>query len=102
MYRLFAALPVPEEIHPGLIQTQTGLSGARWRPPRNFHITLRFFGDVSHADARDLDELLAEISCAPFEVSLEGMSLNDTDFEEPIIQFGRDKPKSDAGGGGAN
>lgn len=73
MYRLFAALPVPDEIHPGLIATQTGLSGASWRPPRNFHITLRFFGDVSHTLARDLDELLAGISCPPFEVSLEGM-----------------------------
>ncbi|MAN67337.1 RNA 2',3'-cyclic phosphodiesterase [uncultured Hyphomonas sp.] len=73
MYRLFAALPVPEEFHPGLVETQTGLSGASWRPAKNFHITLRFFGDVSHASARDLDELLAEISCPPFEVSLEGM-----------------------------
>jgi hypothetical protein len=37
-----------------------------------------------------------------FPVALDGMSLKDTDFEEPIIQFGRDKPKSDAGGGAAN
>ncbi len=73
MYRLFAALPVPAEFHPSLVKTQTGLSGASWRPAENFHITLRFFGDVSHASAHDLDELLAEISCPPFEVSLEGM-----------------------------
>ena len=73
MYRLFAALPIPDEIHAGLVERQTSLSGASWRPPRNFHITLRFFGDVSHASARDLDELLAEICCAPFELSLEGM-----------------------------
>ena len=73
MYRLFAALPVPETFHPGLVETQAGLAGASWRPAENFHITLRFFGDVSHASARDLDELLSEISCPPFEVSLEGM-----------------------------
>ena len=73
MYRLFAALPVPETFHPGLVETQAGLAGASWRPAENFHITLRFFGNVSHASARDLDELLSEISCPPFEVSLEGM-----------------------------
>ena len=73
MYRLFAALPVPDDLHDGLIGTQTGLDGASWRPSENFHITLRFFGDVSHVQARDLDELLAAISCAPFELSLEGM-----------------------------
>ena len=30
------------------------------------------------------------------------MNLQATDLEEPIIQFGRDKKKSDAGGGAAN
>ncbi len=37
-----------------------------------------------------------------FPVVLEGMSLKDGDFEEPIIQFGRDKPRSTVGGGAAN
>lgn len=73
MYRLFAALPVPEEIHAGLQETQTGLAGASWRPPENFHITLRFFGDVTHARARDLDEMLATIRARRFEIRLEGM-----------------------------
>ena len=38
MYRLFAALPVPEDLHDGLIDTQTDLPGASWRPAENFHI----------------------------------------------------------------
>ena len=37
-----------------------------------------------------------------FPVVLDGMSLKDADFEEPIIQFGRDKPRSSGGGGAAN
>jgi 2'-5' RNA ligase len=72
MYRLFAALPVPEDLWGGLAALQTNLPGASWRPEENFHITLRFFGDLSHSQARDLDELLAEIRCAPFEISMEG------------------------------
>lgn len=73
MYRLFAALPVPETLWPDLMARQTGLAGAAWRPPENFHITLRFFGELSHAQAEDLDELLAQIQAGPIEISLEGM-----------------------------
>ena len=73
MYRLFAALPVPEEIAPGLSALQKGLIGASWRPVANFHITLRFFGDLSHNHARDLDAELGQISAVPFPVRLEGL-----------------------------
>ena len=37
-----------------------------------------------------------------FPVVLEKMNLKDADFEEPIIQFGRDKPRTNTGGGAAN
>lgn len=72
MYRLFAALPVPEDLWDRLTALQDDLPGANWRPEENFHITLRFFGELSHSQARDLDDLLGEIRCAPFEVVLEG------------------------------
>ncbi len=72
MYRLFAALPVPADLAPALIALQRDLPGARWRPERNFHITLCYYGEVSEAKARDLDDLLGEISAAAFEVSFEG------------------------------
>ncbi len=37
-----------------------------------------------------------------FDVELKPLNLKASDFEEPIIQFGRDKKKSDVGGGAAN
>ena len=37
-----------------------------------------------------------------FDVNLDAMSLKEAEFEEPIIQFGRDRKKSDIGGGAAN
>ncbi len=73
MYRLFAALPVDPDIAPGLKALQTGLAGASWRPERNFHITLRFFGDLSHMQARDLDDLLGDIRAPGLEIRLEGV-----------------------------
>ena len=83
MFRLFAALPVPEEVHDGLIELQKGLEGASWRPTENFHITLRFFGEVDGAIARDLDEELGEIEMPQLVLEAVG-----TDF------FGRREPYS--------
>ena len=83
MYRLFAALPGDPIIVPGLKALQTVLPGASWRPERNFHITLRFFGDLSHSQARDLDDLLGEIRSPALEIWLEG-----------IGWFGRREPSS--------
>ena len=73
MYRLFAALPVDPDIAPGLKALQTGLAGASWRPERNSHITLRFFGDLGYSQARDLDDLLGEIRAPALEIRLEGV-----------------------------
>jgi len=70
--RLFAALPVPEEIGAGLVRLQKGVPGARWRPVENFHITLRFFGEIDERMAEDLDAELANIQMAPFTVRLKG------------------------------
>ena len=83
MFRLFAALPVPEEIHDGLIELQKGLEGASWRPDENFHITLRFFGEVDGAVARELDAELAQIDMPQLELQAVG-----TGF------FGRREPYS--------
>ena len=66
MLRLFAALPVPADVTQQLTPLQNNLSGASWRPIENFHITLRFFGDVSRDLAYELDREIAEIPAGPF------------------------------------
>jgi len=73
MIRLFAAIEVPFDIGEGLTRRQQGLPRARWRPVEAFHITLRFFGEVTEATAADLDSVLAGVSAAPFDLSLEGV-----------------------------
>lgn len=72
MMRLFAALPVPSEVSAPLRKLQKDLPGARWRPEENFHITLCFYGEISHNTARDLDELLGEIQAPAMNLSVEG------------------------------
>ena len=53
MIRLFAAVEVPAEIGEGLARRQQGLPGARWSPPENLHVTLRYFGEDAVYDARE-------------------------------------------------
>jgi 2'-5' RNA ligase len=72
MIRLFAAVPVPDEIAQGLARRQTGLEGARWRTAEQLHLTLRFFGEVREDVARDLDSELAGVGGRPFDIVLKG------------------------------
>src|SRR5271170_1424181 len=73
MIRLFAAIAVPFEIGAGLVRRQQGLEGARWRPTEAFHITLRFFGEVSEAVADDIDAELNVVSGEALTLALEGV-----------------------------
>ena len=56
MPRLFTALEVPRSVALGLSLLKGGLPGARWIDPENYHITLRFVGDIDDRRADDLAE----------------------------------------------
>jgi 2'-5' RNA ligase len=72
MLRLFAAVPIPQEIGEALAQRQRDVEGARWRPLEAMHVTLRFFGELREDVARDLDGELAGVDGRPFDLVLEG------------------------------
>ncbi|MDB5434858.1 MAG: hypothetical protein JWR47_1115 [Phenylobacterium sp.] len=73
MIRLFAALPIPQDIGLALARRQTGVEGARWRPLDALHLTLRFFGEIREDVARDLDAELSAVRSRPFEIALSGV-----------------------------
>ncbi len=50
-----------------------GLPGARWTRDENFHLTLRFIGDVDEGVADDVDGALMEIDAPPFDISIAGI-----------------------------
>ena len=74
MPRLFTALEIPPEIGQSLAMLRGGLPGARWIDPENYHLTLRFIGDVDDALAHDAASALDGVVRAPFDVRLENLT----------------------------
>lgn len=70
---LFAALPIPDPFIRDLIRISQGLAKAKWRPPENLHLTLRYFGEVSFDQAEMLDDALAARSFPPIELKISGI-----------------------------
>jgi RNA 2',3'-cyclic 3'-phosphodiesterase len=83
MPRLFTGLEIPQELAQELALLRGGLSGARWIDTENYHITLRFIGDVDEATACDVYEELHRVERPGFTVAL-----------EELAAFGGDKPRA--------
>ncbi len=74
MPRLFTGLEIPPPVAQTLAMMRGGLPGARWIDPENYHLTLRFVGDVDDALANEIAGMLARVHRRPFELRLEGLS----------------------------
>jgi RNA 2',3'-cyclic 3'-phosphodiesterase len=74
MPRLFTAIEIPTEIGHSLSMLRGGLPGARWVDPENYHLTLRFIGDIDDTLAREIADMLENIKRTPFELCLDGLS----------------------------
>jgi 2'-5' RNA ligase len=83
MPRLFTALEIPAPVAGDLAMLRGGLSGARWIDAENYHITLRFIGDVDDALAHDVALTLGAIRRPPVAVRLDELG-----------SFGGDKPRA--------
>ncbi len=70
MPRLFTGIEVPSEVGEELRLLTGGLEGARWIDPENYHITLRFIGDIDDVTASDVANLLAQTSGGSFSLRL--------------------------------
>ena len=83
MPRLFTGLEIPPDIGRTLSDLRGGLPGARWIDPENYHLTLRFIGDIDGASANEIASVLLRINRKPFDVTLRGLS-----------SFGGKKPRA--------
>ncbi len=71
--RLFVALDLPWPLRQRLADLGTGLAGARWVPPENHHLTLRFIGEVPRHTAEEIDLELAALRGRGFLLELCGV-----------------------------
>jgi len=71
--RLFVALDLPPMLRMRLAGLCGGIPGARWVPPDNFHLTLRFIGEVQSWQAQEIDDALAAVRGRGFSLTLAGV-----------------------------
>lgn len=82
--RTFIAIELPAVVKQRVIERQRGFqmrldeqgvgSALRWTPPENLHLTLRFLGDTSDAQRRQIETALANIGARnpAFQLALQG------------------------------
>jgi 2'-5' RNA ligase len=83
MPRLFTALELPDTVVDQLMLARGGVVGARWLEPEDYHVTLRFIGDIDARGAHDVAETLGDIRRPKAMVRLDTLSW-----------FGGDKPRA--------
>jgi 2'-5' RNA ligase len=71
--RLFVALDLPPALRTRLSFLAGGLPGVRWVPPENYHVTLRFIGELPRWRAEEVDQSLANIRAPGFALQLAGV-----------------------------
>lgn len=72
--RLFVALDLPWLLRDRLSAlAAVGIPGARWLPPENYHLTLRFIGETPGDRADDIDTALSGLRARGFSLTLAGV-----------------------------
>src|SRR5205809_7888862 len=74
MQRIFTALEIPDDVRQALDLLRGGLPGARWIDPENYHLTLRFIGDIDDALAREIAGVLGRVHRHAFDLRLDGLT----------------------------
>jgi 2'-5' RNA ligase len=74
MPRLFTGIEIPPEVGQALASLRGGLPGARWIDPENYHLTLRFIGDVDDMTAGEVASMLGRVKRGPFELRMDGLT----------------------------
>ena len=73
--RLFVALDLPHTLRERLSRLGFGLPGARWLPPENYHLTLRFLGELPGHRAEDVDLALAALRGRGMTLQVQGVNV---------------------------
>jgi RNA 2',3'-cyclic 3'-phosphodiesterase len=73
MPRLFLAIDLPPPLRARLADLCQGVSGARWLPEEQLHLTVRFLGGVEEAALPGLRRALAGVRASAFRLAVAGV-----------------------------
>ncbi len=88
MIRLFVGVELPEDVRERLVSLCAGVPGARWVPPENMHLTLRFIGEVANGEADDIYHALSAVRPRSFNLALSGVGHFETAGEVRALWVG--------------
>jgi RNA 2',3'-cyclic 3'-phosphodiesterase len=71
--RMFIALTLPPPVRNELAQLPRPMRGLAWTRPEQFHLTLRFLGDVTDEERERMVARLAGVRVEPFVLPIEGV-----------------------------
>jgi RNA 2',3'-cyclic 3'-phosphodiesterase len=89
--RLFVGLDLPWSLRERLSLLAGGIPGARWLPPENYHITLRFIGEVAAHQAEEIDLALAALRARGFSLSLTGVGVFEKAGRPVVLWVGAER-----------
>jgi 2'-5' RNA ligase len=91
MLRLFVGIALPPEQRLTLSTLCRGVPGVKWMDPGNYHVTIRFIGEVDEGVAADIDAALAGIKLRRFELAVAGTGAFGPDDRPRVIFAGLDR-----------
>jgi 2'-5' RNA ligase len=93
--RLFTAIDLPESLRNDLsaVQDAKALS-VRWSPPDQFHVTLRFIGEVSQEAAVRYEQALADVNVGPVQCVPYGLDVLPSRRSPRVLMLGLERTDS--------
>ena len=92
MPRLFTGLELPAPLAVELGLVRCGLAGARWVDAENYHVTLRFIGDVDASVADDVHDALSRVRPPAFSMVLSGLDAFGGGKPRALVAIARPEP----------
>ena len=73
MHRLFVAVDLPDDVRSSLAGVCRPIPGAKWVPPEQLHLTLRFIGDADDSTFAAIRNALAGVHGVSFPLAVRGV-----------------------------
>jgi RNA 2',3'-cyclic 3'-phosphodiesterase len=86
--RLFVGLEIPSSCKMALLALDPHLTGLRWLPEKQLHLTLSFLGNVEPSAEDRLRQALQEVRVPPFFLPLCGIGVFDSHGSPSVVWTG--------------